>query len=209
MANCAYKDCYTVRHPCSKITFFNLPSDAKRREEWIKNAGPDNEKLQNLTDKSKRIFCDKHFEEKYMRRQFNRVTLHPSAVPLMYEDEVKTIDQIEEIKQEQLTVNMEEIMSEDEDHISVPEEKSEVQELFVINLVQGVEAKEDSDDLKIKKESPVMLNKSAQLGARKRILNEASDRLIRKRVLRDVRVVDGRFVFQSSPSIDVDDTSTR
>uniref|UniRef100_A0A336KJW3 CSON010910 protein n=1 Tax=Culicoides sonorensis TaxID=179676 RepID=A0A336KJW3_CULSO len=62
----------------------DLDNDQNKRKQWIINSG--NKDLQNLDAKAKRIFCEKHFEDKYLRKQFNRTTLHPMAVLKKYDD---------------------------------------------------------------------------------------------------------------------------
>lgn len=159
-ATCAYKDCFTTRQAHCQITFFNLPTDPKRREEWIRNSGSDNICLQNLNEKSKRVFCEKHFDEKYKRRQFHRVTLHPTAVPIKYGEETGN--------QKENSV-VPEIISFVED-IGL-EEEPQVQEVFVLNVVQYSQpqimegAPVESESLQ---HHPVILNKDAQ--SRKRAI---------------------------------------
>lgn len=59
----------------------NSPGDS-RRDQWIECSG--NEELQNLPIKAKRVFCENHFDEKFLRRQFNRTTLRRDAIPIDY-----------------------------------------------------------------------------------------------------------------------------
>lgn len=207
MSNCAYQDCYCVRHPCSQIAFFNLPTDPKRREQWIKNSGPNNKKLQNLTEKSKRLFCEAHFDDKYLRRQFHRATLHPSAVPFKYGEENKPVNETKGKKQDQgmggvLT------MRKNEEEINETVEINHAQEIFMINVGQedGETVQNQEDNLETPNyaevESPIVLNKNEKSSARKRILNESANEVTTpKRVrLRELQVVDGSFVFQLNAS---------
>lgn len=49
---------------------------------WIQNSG--NKELENLPLKTKRVICEHHFDDKYLRRQFHRTTLRKDAVPLEF-----------------------------------------------------------------------------------------------------------------------------
>lgn len=95
MPCCVYKGCYNQRFPCSSLTFFTLPNDPDRRKSWIHNSG--NKELESLPLSARRIICEKHFDEKYLRRQFNRTTLHPSAVPIQWEEPACQVSAQEEI----------------------------------------------------------------------------------------------------------------
>lgn len=57
------------------------PTDS-RRELWIENSG--NEALRDISAKTKKVFCEIHFDAKSMRKQFMRTTLRKDAVPLKY-----------------------------------------------------------------------------------------------------------------------------
>lgn len=200
MSSCAYKDCFTVRNSCSTITFFNLPTDPKRREEWIRNCGPDNKKLQDLDEKSKRFLCDKHFDEKYMRRQFHRVTLHPSAVPLKYGEQSKTQTVIECPNMSQDMKN--EMISEEDDEVNT--NLNQVQELFVLNVVRNDSSEQP---LKIKdhstqKLSPKILNKNAKSATKKRRYLMPPRGLVKK-----LKIVDGQFVSQINESSLINDVN--
>ena len=81
MSRCSFNDCQHVALPCSKIAFFSLPRDW-RRSIWIENSG--NNALKSISDTTKRLFCEKHFDEKYFKKQFNRTTLLKSAIPFKY-----------------------------------------------------------------------------------------------------------------------------
>ena len=59
------------------------PTD-DRREIWIKNSG--NEKLKNLDASLRRVFCEYHFDPKYLRRQFNRTILRRDAIPYSFSE---------------------------------------------------------------------------------------------------------------------------
>ncbi|XP_055304624.1 uncharacterized protein LOC129569612 [Sitodiplosis mosellana] len=78
---CSYQDCQNIQRSFASITFFNLPTD-DRREIWIKNSG--NERLKNLDASLRRVFCEYHFDPKYLRRQFNRTILRRDAIPYPY-----------------------------------------------------------------------------------------------------------------------------
>lgn len=54
------------------------PNDS-RREIWIKNSG--NDELRSVSATQRRLFCEDHFDPKYLRCQFNRTTLRRDAVP--------------------------------------------------------------------------------------------------------------------------------
>lgn len=64
------------------IRLFFRPIDSPRRELWIKNSG--NEKLNDINPTIRRVFCENHFDPKYMRHQFNRTILRKEAVPFPY-----------------------------------------------------------------------------------------------------------------------------
>lgn len=193
MSSCSYKDCFTVRNSFSTITFFNLPTDPKRREEWIRNSGPDNKKLQDLDEKSKRFFCDKHFDEKYMRRQFHRVTLHPSAVPLKYGEESKSQVVVECPNMSQDKNN--EMISEEDDEVNT--NLSQVQEVFVLNVVKNDSTEQPlkMKDHSTQKLSPKILNKDAKSTIKKRRFLMPPKGLVKK-----LKTVDGQFESQLDES---------
>lgn len=86
MTTCAYKDCFNLRRPGSSIIFFKLPvGNLTQREQWITNSG--NPDIKNLAPNTVRHFCEEHFHEKDIRRQFHRATLARDAVPLPYESQ--------------------------------------------------------------------------------------------------------------------------
>lgn len=58
------------------------PNDS-RRNQWIVNAC--NESLRDIKPNCRRIICEKHFQEKDLRRQFNRIILKREAIPLPYQ----------------------------------------------------------------------------------------------------------------------------
>lgn len=62
----------------------NRPTD-NRREIWIKHSG--NERLQEKNAKGRPLFCEDHFDPKFLRRQFNRTTLRRDAVPYQWNGE--------------------------------------------------------------------------------------------------------------------------
>ncbi|XP_031628417.1 PH domain-containing protein DDB_G0275795-like [Contarinia nasturtii] len=78
---CSYKDCDNKHRSFTSKTFFNLPND-ERRDIWIKNSG--NERLKDVPSSSRRVFCEDHFDPKYLRRQFNRALLRKEAIPYPY-----------------------------------------------------------------------------------------------------------------------------
>lgn len=55
-----------------------------RREVWIKNSG--NDKLHGINPTLRRLFCEDHFDPKYMRCQFNRTILRRDAVPNPFDE---------------------------------------------------------------------------------------------------------------------------
>ncbi|XP_063707899.1 uncharacterized protein LOC134836649 [Culicoides brevitarsis] len=186
MSTCAYKDCYAVRTPCCQITFFNLPIAPERRKIWIENAGPNNPKLQNLDEKAKRIFCEAHFEEKYMRRQFNRTTLHPTAVPIKYgstepgNEEMLTEDESEETNQNFVLI---EKFDENEANITIegPEDANKSQEETILGPYDDPETRK----------SPVLPRKSIKRGLDEANSEpETSNRL----KLKKVKLVGGQFL---------------
>lgn len=65
----------------SIFEIFSRPIDY-RREIWITNSG--NERIQNLEPSHRRVFCEDHFDPKYLRRQFNRTILRKDAIPYPY-----------------------------------------------------------------------------------------------------------------------------
>lgn len=81
---CSYTNCFNTKISYSSLTFFNLPKDEIRRSQWIENSG--NDTLRNCSNNinSRRFFCEKHFEAKYLRRQFTRTILRRDAIPIMY-----------------------------------------------------------------------------------------------------------------------------
>lgn len=54
------------------------PTD-DRRQVWIENSG--NEKLKNIEPTVRKVFCEDHFDPKYLRKQFQRTILRREAVP--------------------------------------------------------------------------------------------------------------------------------
>ncbi|GAB0093218.1 hypothetical protein DMENIID0001_082940 [Sergentomyia squamirostris] len=86
MTRCAYEGCNNLYVPCSRLTFFNLPKNDKRREVWVANSG--NEQLMREYRKNnnvRRLFCEKHFKDQHKKCQFNRTTLRQDAVPFIYD----------------------------------------------------------------------------------------------------------------------------
>lgn len=67
---------YQFNHPIRR------PNDS-RRDAWIKNSG--NIELYGITTQ-RRLFCEDHFDPKYLRCQFNRTTLRRDAVPYAHGD---------------------------------------------------------------------------------------------------------------------------
>lgn len=167
MTSCSYQNCSTVRKPCSDIVLFNLPTDAARRTQWIINSG--NPDLLQISATSKRFFCEKHFDPKFFRRQFNRTTLHPSAVPKKFDCE-------------------ENIISEDE---NLSQSGSQITEIVEMN-VEADEEKlvNDEKEEKLKKVSPVILNKSYK---RSLPLNNESPKP--KRVVLEPKLINGVYTF--------------
>lgn len=81
--SCAYKDCFNLRRPGSRLVFFKLPvGNVAQRELWINNSG--NPELKHLAPSAVRQFCEEHFQEKDIRRQFHRAILARDAVPVPY-----------------------------------------------------------------------------------------------------------------------------
>lgn len=97
-STCTYKNCFSQRHSHSQLTFFRLPTkNLAQRRKWIVNSG--NERLFNISHQASRFFCEKHFLEKDLRRQFHRTTLSRDAVPIPYETQqinVSSSSQLEE-----------------------------------------------------------------------------------------------------------------
>ncbi|XP_017473872.1 PREDICTED: uncharacterized protein LOC108364628 [Rhagoletis zephyria] len=86
---CSYQGCYTLRFPCSSLTFFQLPNDEPRRTQWILNSG--NKQLQNLKANQQRYFCEYHFNKNDIKPHFYRKLLYKYAVPVPYKsDNVRT-----------------------------------------------------------------------------------------------------------------------
>ncbi|XP_055546939.1 uncharacterized protein LOC129731161 [Wyeomyia smithii] len=81
MSRCIFKNCYNRQEPFSRITFFNLPKD-ERRKIWLQRSGA--EELLQLSANARRLVCELHFDEPHIRRQFHRTTLSRDAVPLDY-----------------------------------------------------------------------------------------------------------------------------
>ncbi|CAD7080154.1 unnamed protein product [Hermetia illucens] len=98
---CAYANCRNKYVPCSSITFFNIPKDY-RREIWIANSG--NPSLANLKTTTHKQFCEKHFDPKYLRRNFTRTLLRKDAVPYKY-DERKDTSKSLYVRERQFTVD--------------------------------------------------------------------------------------------------------
>ncbi|XP_039445708.1 uncharacterized protein LOC120425303 [Culex pipiens pallens] len=80
MACCIFNGCFNKPFPCGTLVFFNLPKDEPRRGKWLQLSG--NEDVQNLPASARRLVCENHFEERYVRRQFHRTTLARDAVPM-------------------------------------------------------------------------------------------------------------------------------
>lgn len=83
MACCIFKNCFNRPVPYSKITFFNVPKD-NRRQQWLERSG--NEEVLNLPLTARRLVCEEHFEERYLRRQFHRTTLSRDALPRSHKE---------------------------------------------------------------------------------------------------------------------------
>ncbi|XP_055685933.1 uncharacterized protein LOC129791676 [Lutzomyia longipalpis] len=89
MSRCCYEGCDNIYQPCSRVTFFNLPKDEKRRTLWIANSG--NKHLMNEYKKNKnirRLFCEHHFRDVQKKCQFNRTILRREAIPTPYDREL-------------------------------------------------------------------------------------------------------------------------
>lgn len=87
VVHCSYENCYSKRTTHGSIPFFALPRD-NRRAIWILNSG--NKQLRKISDTAVRFFCEKHFEESDIRRQFHRTSLRKSAVPIPYQNPGKS-----------------------------------------------------------------------------------------------------------------------
>lgn len=144
MPCCVYNGCYNQRLPCSNLTFFTIPNDLDRRNTWIHNSG--NKELESLPLSAKRIICEKHFDEKYLRRQFNRTTLHPSAVPIPWKETTF-----------QTSVQQEIVFFENN------ESGVENEEVFVINMME-IESEQKGD-------SRVNLNSESR-NKKRRLINK-------------------------------------
>lgn len=59
------------------------PNDL-RRDAWIRNSG--NAELYGIGLTQRRLFCEDHFDPKYLRCQFNRTTLRRDAIPYPHDD---------------------------------------------------------------------------------------------------------------------------
>lgn len=59
-----------------------------RREVWIKNSGNENE---GIDWNRRKMFCEDHFDPKFLRRQFNRTTLRRDAVPYVYSADLQEV----------------------------------------------------------------------------------------------------------------------
>lgn len=85
MTRCSFEGCDNLYTPCTRMTFFNLPKDQARRDIWVANSGNRRLMVDYLKNKNlRRIFCEKHFGDKYKKHQFNRTTLKSEAVPDVY-----------------------------------------------------------------------------------------------------------------------------
>lgn len=60
------------------LSCFDRPID-DRRSIWIANSG--NEQLKDINTNLRKVFCEDHFDPKYLRRQFNRTILRKDAIP--------------------------------------------------------------------------------------------------------------------------------
>lgn len=65
------------------------PNDS-RRDAWIKNSG--NIELYGISLTQRRLFCEDHFDPKYLRCQFNRTTLRRDAVPYAHDDIQESVE---------------------------------------------------------------------------------------------------------------------
>lgn len=80
MAMCMFMNCNNVQLPFSTLSFFGLPND-ERRSVWIEASGNDELKSIPANKKFKRVVCERHFDERFFRKQFNRTILRRNAVP--------------------------------------------------------------------------------------------------------------------------------
>lgn len=70
---------------CSELlSYLNRPID-ERRPIWIANSG--NESLKDINTNLRKVFCQDHFDPKYLRCQFNRTILRKDAVPYPYNEQ--------------------------------------------------------------------------------------------------------------------------
>lgn len=83
MSRCAYINCPNIQRPYSSLAFFTLPRD-NRRQQWLERSGNADKYTEHY---ERKVFCRKHFEPKYLRKQFNRITLRRDAVPIQYVNE--------------------------------------------------------------------------------------------------------------------------
>lgn len=88
---CSFKNCFNRRTPGSKMIFFRLPGeDTDQRREWIRNSG--NKDLETCAFTAQRLFCEEHFDESNIIRQFNRSILRRDSVPRHWTESSKGID---------------------------------------------------------------------------------------------------------------------
>ncbi|XP_059614921.1 uncharacterized protein LOC132260663 [Phlebotomus argentipes] len=89
MTRCSFEGCDNLYVPCSRLTFFNLPKNEKRREIWIANSGNRSLMRDYMRNKSvRRLFCEKHFMDQYKKCQANRTILYREAVPDAFDKEL-------------------------------------------------------------------------------------------------------------------------
>lgn len=77
-----------IRFELADAVYHFRPND-HRRDQWIVNSC--NEALRKINPGCRRVICEKHFEEKDLRRQFNRTILRREAIPQPYEPPIESL----------------------------------------------------------------------------------------------------------------------
>ncbi|XP_038113976.1 uncharacterized protein LOC6039102 isoform X2 [Culex quinquefasciatus] len=146
MACCIFNGCFNKPFPCGTLVFFNLPKDEPRRRKWLQLSG--NEDVQNLPASARRLVCENHFEERYVRRQFHRTTLARDAVPMDYRKRKgdSSVIQIDEALDEITdTIKEEEAPATDKEEIllTLAIEEADYEVLIEHEPSEGSEPKDD------------------------------------------------------------------
>ncbi|KAL1398404.1 hypothetical protein pipiens_008997 [Culex pipiens pipiens] len=146
MACCIFNGCFNKPFPCGTLVFFNLPKDEPRRRKWLQLSG--NEDVQNLPASARRLVCENHFEERYVRRQFHRTTLARDAVPMdhrMRKGDSSVIQIDEALDETNDTIKEEEAPATDKEEIllTLAIEEADYEVLIEHEPSEGSEPKDD------------------------------------------------------------------